>query len=79
MEFHCAQDDAERYAWISTVLKRFGYSPTAAPGPAHAFARRYAPAPDGRHGFIHIDSVHQGNLDGVKGLHHINAVDCVTQ
>lgn len=40
---------------------------------------RKAPAPDGRPGFIRIDSVHQGDHDGVKGLYHINAVDCVTQ
>lgn len=40
---------------------------------------RKAPAPDGRAGFIRIDSVHQGDHDGIKGLYHINAVDCVTQ
>jgi transposase InsO family protein len=40
---------------------------------------RRAPAPEGRAGFIRIDSVHQGDLDGIKGLYHINAVDCVTQ
>jgi transposase InsO family protein len=40
---------------------------------------RKAPAPDGRPGFIRIDSVHQGDLDGTKGLYHINAVDCLTQ
>ncbi len=40
---------------------------------------RKAPAPEGRPGFIRIDSVHQGDQDGVKGLYHINAVDCVTQ
>ncbi len=40
---------------------------------------RRAPAPEGRPGFIRIDSVHQGDLDGAKGLYHINAVDCVTQ
>ena len=40
---------------------------------------RKAPAPDGRPGFIRIDSVHQGDRDGTKGLYHINAVDCVTQ
>jgi transposase InsO family protein len=40
---------------------------------------RRAPAPDGRPGFIRIDSVHQGDQDGAKGLYHINAVDCVTQ
>jgi len=40
---------------------------------------RKAPAPEGRAGFIRIDSVHQGDHDGTKGLYHINAVDCVTQ
>jgi hypothetical protein len=40
---------------------------------------RRAPAPEGRPGFIRIDSVHQGDLDGAKGLYHINAVNCVTQ
>ena len=40
---------------------------------------RKAPAPEGRAGFIRIDSVHQGDQDGIKGLYHINAVDCVTQ
>ena len=29
---------------------------------------RRAPAPEGRPGFIRIDSVHQGDQDGVKGL-----------
>lgn len=42
-------------------------------------AERRAPVPEGRPGFIRIDSVHQGEQDGFKGLYHINAVDCVTQ
>jgi transposase InsO family protein len=40
---------------------------------------RRKPDPQGRPGFIRIDTVHQGDLDGVKGLYHINAVDEVTQ
>jgi len=40
---------------------------------------RRAPEPNGQPGFIRIDSVHQGDQDGVKGVYHINAVDCVTQ
>ena len=44
-----------------------------------AIGVRRAPTPDGRAGFIRIDSVHQGDQDGVKGVYHINAVDCVTQ
>jgi len=42
-------------------------------------AERRAPAPDHRPGFIRIDSVHQGDQDGVKDLYRINALDCVTQ
>ena len=49
------------------------------PAKAATIGVRRAPAPDGRPGFIRIDSVHQGKLDGTKGLYHINAVDCVTQ
>jgi len=44
-----------------------------------AIGVRRAPAPEGRPGFVRIDSVHQGDFDGIKGLYHINAVDCVTQ
>ena len=44
-----------------------------------AIGVRKAPQPEGRPGFIRIDSVHQGDLDGLKGLYHINAVDCLTQ
>ncbi len=40
---------------------------------------RRAPRPDGRAGFIRIDTVHQGDADGAKGVYHLNAVDCVTQ
>jgi len=46
---------------------------------ASAIGVRRAPTPEGRPGFIRIDSVYQGDWDGVKGLYHINAVDCVTQ
>lgn len=40
---------------------------------------RRRPDPQGKPGFIRIDTVHQGDRDGVKGLYHINAVDEVTQ
>jgi hypothetical protein len=33
----------------------------------------------GAPGFLRIDSVHQGEQDGVKGVYHINVMDCVTQ
>lgn len=40
---------------------------------------RRRPRPDGRPGFLRVDSVHQGDLDGIKGLYHLNLVDEVTQ
>ena len=40
---------------------------------------RKAPAPQGIPGYIRIDTVHQGDHDGIKGVYHINAVDIVTQ
>jgi hypothetical protein len=44
-----------------------------------AIGVRKAPAPQGLPGYIRIDTVHQGDLDGAKGVYHINAVDIVTQ
>lgn len=40
---------------------------------------RRKPHPDGKPGYLRIDSVHQGDLDKQKGVYHINAVDDVTQ
>jgi len=44
-----------------------------------AIGERRAPAPNNRPGYLRVDSVHQGDQDGVKGVYHINTVDCVTQ
>ncbi len=44
-----------------------------------AIGERRRPDPKGRPGYIRVDTVHQGDLDGVKGVYHINAVDEVTQ
>ena len=48
------------------------------PTPINIGERR-KPFPDGRPGFLRVDSVHQGDMDGIKGLYHINAVDEATQ
>lgn len=40
---------------------------------------RTKPRHDGRPGFLRVDSVHQGDKDGEKGVYHINLVDEVTQ
>jgi hypothetical protein len=44
-----------------------------------AIGERRRPQPDGRPGYLRVDTVHQGDLEGVKGVYHINAVDEVTQ
>ena len=44
-----------------------------------AIGERRKPAPNGRPGYLRVDTVHQGDRDGVKGVYHINAVDEVTQ
>ena len=40
---------------------------------------RTRPDPAGKPGYIRVDTVHQGDKDGEKGVYHINAVDEVTQ
>ena len=46
---------------------------------AIAIGERRRPDPRGRPGFLGVDTVHQGDWDGAKGVYHINAVDAVTQ
>jgi transposase InsO family protein len=48
------------------------------PKPSKIGERR-KPQPNGKPGYIRIDTVHQGDLDKQKGVYHINAVDEVTQ
>lgn len=40
---------------------------------------RRKPEPQGRPGYIRVDTVHQGDLKGKKGVYHINLVGAVTQ
>jgi transposase InsO family protein len=45
-----------------------------------SIGERRRPDPQGRPGYLRVDTVHQGDdLDGSKGVYHINAVDEVTQ
>jgi transposase len=44
-----------------------------------SIAERRKPDPQGRPGFLRVDTVHQGDWEGAKGVYHINAVDTVTQ
>jgi transposase InsO family protein len=40
---------------------------------------REKPRPNGEPGYIRVDTVHQGDKDGIKGVYHINTVDEVVQ
>lgn len=46
---------------------------------ASSIGERRKPQPSGQPGYIRVDTVHQGDQDGGKGLYHINAVDEETQ
>jgi transposase InsO family protein len=89
-EFHDYGDP--RYARLATISvahiynlrksrayreKRIFYQKTR-PVPV-AIGERRRPNPQGRPGYLRVDTVHQGDLEGVKGVYHINAVDEVTQ
>ncbi|MCP4406288.1 MAG: transposase family protein, partial [Gammaproteobacteria bacterium] len=45
----------------------------------NSIGERRKPRPEGRPGYIRVDTVHQGDWDGAKGVYHINAVDEITQ
>lgn len=46
---------------------------------AVSIGERRRPEPQGRPGYLRVDTVHQGDWDGAKGVYHINAVDAVLQ
>lgn len=45
----------------------------------NSIGERRKPRPEGCPGYIRVDTVHQGDWDGVKGVYHINGVDEITQ
>jgi len=44
-----------------------------------SIGERRRPDPQGQPGYLRVDTVHQGDRPGAKGVYHINAVDQVTQ
>ena len=44
-----------------------------------SIGERRRPEPQGRPGYLRVDTVHQGEQDGEAGVYHLNAVDTVTQ
>ena len=64
--------NSARYRRQATVFQATRPSPVS-------IGERRQPDPQGRPGFLRVDTVHQGDWDGAKGVYHINAVDAVTQ
>lgn len=83
------QDEYERLAGISVahlyrLRRRRAYRQrrlrfTNTRPTAVSIGERRRPNPQGQPGYLRVDTVHQGDRDGVKGVYHINAVDEVTQ
>jgi hypothetical protein len=44
-----------------------------------SIGERRQPQPQGKPGYVRVDTVHQGHQDGKPGVFHINSVDTVTQ
>lgn len=62
----------KRYRERSTVYEKTKPVQTS-------IGERKKPQPQGKPGFLRVDSVHQGDCNGEKGVYHINTVDEVTQ
>jgi len=56
---------ARRFSKTKPIVSRIG--------------ERAKPDPKGQPGYIRVDTVHQGDLNGYKGVYHINAVDEIAQ
>jgi len=62
---HAKRYGDQRYVHTKPVVSKIG--------------ERIKPQPQGQPGYIRIDTVHQGDQEGHKGVYHINTVDEVTQ
>jgi hypothetical protein len=63
----------------SAGYQRLRVSFTKTQAVCNSIGVRKAPSPNGRAGFVRIDSVHQGDEDGTKGVYHITCVDSISQ
>ncbi len=63
----------------TTYQRRRGTTSTRTRPVQVAIGERRRPTPFGRPGYVRVDSVHQADLDDLKGLYHVNLVDEVTQ
>ena len=63
----------------TSYQRRRGTTPLPTRPVQVAIGERCRPQPFGQPGWVRVDTVHQGDLDGIKGLYHVNLVDEVTQ
>jgi hypothetical protein len=63
----------------SKVYQRCRRKFTKTQGVKISIGERCKPCPNGEPGHLRVDSVHQGDMDGKKGVYHINSVDEITQ
>lgn len=63
----------------SKIYQRHALTLTKTRSVAVSIGIRRKPEPQGRPGFIRVDTVHQGDLNGEKGVYHVNMVDAVIQ
>ena len=61
------------------LAKNLTYTKTKPNKKTNDIGVRQKPFPEGKPGFIRIDTVHQGDLGKAKGVYHIQAVDEETQ
>lgn len=63
----------------SVTYKRLNTHYTKTKPTVSNIGERRKPEPNGKPGYIRVDTVHQGDQDKEKGIYHINMVDAVTQ
>jgi len=63
----------------SRVYRRLSQTFTKTRSVQVAIGIRRRPDPQGQPGYLRVDTVHQGDLNGQKGVYHVNLVDAVVQ
>lgn len=66
-----------RCARYHRLTRRFQKTKSSATG--KKIGLRQKPQPEGRPGYLRVDTIHQGDKNGVKGVYHINTIDEITQ
>ncbi len=62
-----------------SYLRSISFYQKTRKGKGKAIGLRGKPQPEGRPGYLRVDTMHQGDQDGQKGVYHINTVDEVIQ